>query len=398
VEFRPGPRGPAPPAPGPDAATPAGKRAPMPAVYERVATYTRSITLLILAGSFVTCSVLGAVAPSPGSAGGAATGTTTTTSPATAPASRPALSPFIRPAARPTSRPVEQVRHAIVVSIDGLRPDLMLLGDTPNLHALLGRAAYSMWARTTPNSITLPSHISMMTGVSPRRHDVEWNREFKTVEPLYPRVPTLFEAAKRHGYTTAVAAGKSKFDMFDRPGVLDWRFIPTKPTVETANVIGPACQIIREHRPEVMLIHLPSVDNAGHAKGWASPEQMKAIADADVAIGLLLQALEETGLADSTLLIVTADHGGAGKTHGPDDPRSRHIPWIAVGPGIRHHTDLTTYPRLVINTEDTFATVCWMMGIPPTIPDMDGVPVKLILEPEPTELLHPTTAKAPPSW
>ena len=197
----------------------------------------------------------------------------------------------------------------------------MLLGDTPNLHALLGRAAYSMWARTTPNSITLPSHISMMTGVSPRRHDVEWNREFKTVEPLYPRVPTLFEAAKRHGYTTAVAAGKSKFEMFDRPGVLDWRFIPTKPTVETANVIGPACQIIREHRPEVMLIHLPSVDNAGHSKGWASPEQMKAIADADVAIGMLLQTLDEAGLADSTLLIVTADHGGAGKNHGPDDPR-----------------------------------------------------------------------------
>lgn len=321
-----------------------------------------------------------------------------TTQASTRPAEPP--SPFIRPKAQPTSRPVEQIRHVLVVSIDGLRPDLMLLGDTPNLHDLMKRGCYSMWARTTPNSITLPSHVSMMTGVTPRRHDVEWNREFKTVEPLYPRVPTLFEAAKRHGYTTAVAAGKSKFEMFDRPGVLDWSFIPDKPKVETADVVGPAVLIIEEHKPDVMLVHLPSVDNRGHEIGWASKEQMKAIADADAAVGRLLKALDDAGLADSTLLIVTADHGGAGRSHGPDDPRSRHIPWIVAGPGVRKGVDLTTYPKLTVNIEDTFATACWLMGIPPTLPDLDGVPVKVILEQndKDKELLHPAPVKPPPSW
>ena len=177
-------------------------------------------------------------------------------SPPTAPAAREAAtlsgaeppSPFIRPKAAPTTRPVGQIRRVLVVSIDGLRPDLMLLGDTPNLHELMKRGCYTMWARTTPNSVTLPSHVSMMTGVSPRRHEVEWNREFKTVDPLYPRVPTLFEAAKCRGYTTAVAAGKSKFDMFDRPGVLDWKWIPTKTVVETADVIGPAVRILQRTR------------------------------------------------------------------------------------------------------------------------------------------------------
>jgi predicted AlkP superfamily pyrophosphatase or phosphodiesterase len=325
---------------------------------------------------------------------------TPATVPATqaAPARRIQLSPNIRPAAAPIARPVEAVKHAIVVSIDGLRPDLMLEADTPNLHSLMQRGCYSMWARTTPNSITLPSHVSMMTGVNPRRHDVEWNRDFDTVEPLYPRVPTLFEAAKRHGFTTAVAAGKLKFDMFDRPGVLDWRFIPAKAKCETAEVIGPACDIIREHKPDVMLVHFPSVDNVGHAIGWATPQQMQAIADADVAVGKLLDAMSDAQMTDSTLLIITADHGGAGQNHGPDDPRSRHIPWIAVGPGIRHHVDLTIYAKLTINTEDTFATVCWMMGIPPTLPDLDGVPVKLILEQKPTELLRNAPNRPPPAW
>lgn len=308
------------------------------------------------------------------------------------------LSPFIRPQVPPTTRPVEQIHHVVVISIDGLRPDLLLLANTPNIHRMMQAGSYSMWARTTPNSITLPSHVSMMTGVSPRRHEIEWNRDLPLSEPIYPRVPTLFEAAKRHGYTTALAAGKSKFDIFDRPGALDWKFIPKTTKCETADVIGPALDIIRQHKPDVMLIHFPSVDNTGHAYGWASPQQMKAIEDADTAVGEVQKALQDSGVSDSTLMIVTSDHGGAGKNHGPDDPRSRHIPWVAVGPHVRKDLDLTSYPRLVINTEDTFATACWVMGIPPTVPDMDGTPVKLIMEQANKELLRAAPATPQSGW
>jgi len=305
-------------------------------------------------------------------------------------------SPFIRPKAEPTTRPVEAITHVCVISIDGLRPDLLLLANTPVIHAMMQRGTYSMWARTTPNSITLPSHVSMMTGVSPRRHGIEWNRDFDLPEPIYPAVPTLLEAAKRHGYTTAVIAGKSKFEIFDRPGVLDWKWIPKTVQCETADVVPHAVEIIKEHKPEVMLIHFPSVDNVGHAIGWASPQQMRAIDDADEAVGEVLKAIDDADLTDSTLVIVTADHGGAGRDHGPDDPRSRHIPWVAVGPKVRQHLDLTSYPRLEVTTYDTFATACWVMGIPPTVPDLDGSPVKQIfpIAKGPDELLHSAAASS----
>src|SRR5205823_2679745 len=55
---------------------------------------------------------------------------------------------------------------------------------------------------------------------------------------------------------------------------------------------------------------------------------------------------------------------GAGKGHGPDDARSRHIPWIIHGPGIRKGLDLTTYDELEVRTEDTFVTACTVLGIP----------------------------------
>ena len=57
-------------------------------------------------------------------------------------------------------------------------------------------------------------------------------------------------------------------------------------------VVGPAAQIIREHKPDVMFVHFPSVDNVGHKIGWATPEQMKIIEYSDTCVGELLKVLE----------------------------------------------------------------------------------------------------------
>lgn len=314
-------------------------------------------------------------------------------------ATRP--SPHTRPAARPGTRPMAGIDRVLIVSIDGLRPDLLLLAEAPMARELMRRGSYSMWAMTTPQSITLPSHVSMLSGVTPNRHGILWNSDLPLEYPLYPSVPTLFEVAKRRGYTTALVAGKDKFDVFDRPGVLDWRWIPRRGTVKTADVIRPAVRILTEHKPQVMLVHLPSVDVVGHSKGWASPQQMRAIEEADDALSQLVYALEDAGTADATLLIVSADHGGQGRGHAAEDARSRHIPWIAVGPGVRQGVDLTSDARLVIRTEDTFATACWALGIPPSMGDLDGKPVKQIRGSRDDELLKTmpsTTTTAPTKW
>ena len=92
---------------------------------------------------------------------------------------------------------------------------------------------------------------------------------------------------------------------------------------------------------------------------------MTAIAQADEAVGLVLDALTDLKLTESTLIILTADHGGAEKGHDTNDPRSHFIPWIASGPGVHHDYDLTRSSRQTIRTEDTFATACAFLGIRP---------------------------------
>ena len=286
---------------------------------------------------------------------------------------------------RPAARPFPQIERVMVVSIDGLRPDLALRADTPTIHSLLDAGAFTLWAQTTEMSITLPSHVSMMTGVTPKKHRIDWNADVPAGRDPYPAVPTLFELAKANGYTTAVVAGKKKFETFNRPGALDWHSVPVQDKVEGTEVGQNAVAVIRDHQPQVMFVHFPGVDNAGHSKGWASPEQMAAIHATDTMLGQVIAAAKAANTFDHTLLIVTADHGGQGRVHGPNDPRSRHIPWIAVGPGVRTNYDLTRAADLKVNTEDTFATACYVLGIPPPA-DIDGKPILAIFE-KPAELL-----------
>ena len=282
----------------------------------------------------------------------------------------------------PPHRPIPAIERVCVISIDGLRPDRALIADMPNLRALLKTGTYTFWARTTPNAITLPSHVSMLTGVSPRKHGVEWNRDLPLSEPVYPLVRTIFELATEAGYSTAVVAGKSKFSIFNKPGALTYVDIAKSPTSTNADVLAAAVRIVEEHKPQLLFVHFPEVDNFGHAKGWGSREQLAAIERTDTQLGELFAAMERAGVRKSTFIIITADHGGAGLSHGPEDPRSRYIPWIASGPGVKPQFDLTQIGNLEVNTEDTAATACYVLGlrIPPYF---DGKPVLAAFDPVP---------------
>src|SRR5580700_1573755 len=156
-----------------------------------------------------------------------------------------------------TTRPIPQIRKVVIISIDGLRPDLALRANTPNIHALMNVGSFTLWARTTAESVTLPSHTSMLTGVTPVKHGIQWNSDLPLKHPVYPMFPTIFELAHQAGYTTAMAAGKSKFINLAKPGTLNWFFIPDKDKIEDSQVIEQALAILRDHQPDVFFVHLP---------------------------------------------------------------------------------------------------------------------------------------------
>ena len=291
--------------------------------------------------------------------------------------SAPQVEPIRRPKKEPPlQRAVETIDRVLIISIDGLRPDVLIRAQTPNVRALCAAGSYTFWAETTVEAYTLPCHVSMLTGVSAEKHGVTWN---EYIEQSYPNVPTLFEIAKQAGYSTAMATGKMKFIVFTKPGALDDYYYPAEEPVSDDEVAVHAAALMRKHRPHVMFIHLPGVDTVGHDFGWGSAEQIAAVEKADAALGRILGTLASLKLDNSTLVVLTADHGGAGKNHEMHDPRSQFIPWIAAGPGVRRGFDLTLLGERSIRIEDTFSTACAFLGLEPG-DDCQAKPVLEVLE------------------
>jgi len=262
-----------------------------------------------------------------------------------------------------TPTPAPHASRVLILSIDGLRPDAILSAPMPNLIALMQSGASTLNAQTVYRSVTLISHASMLGGVCPSKHGVDWNDYIPSRG--YAIGTDIFDLAHAAGFQTVMYVGKEKLVQLTEPSSVDiYRYINDRDLVVADALINDF--------PEdfgLMFVHFPLVDGMGHAYGWMSPEQLSVAYRADEALGNILAELDARGLRDETLIIVTADHGGHDTTHGSSMPVDMTIPWIASGPGIVPGVLTTT-----VHTYDTAATAAYVLGLP-IPPEWDGVPV-----------------------
>src|SRR5262249_2664069 len=99
------------------------------------------------------------------------------------------------------------------------------------------------------------------------------------------------------------------------------------------------------HPPVFVFIHFSNPDYTGHHEGWSvdgNSSYMKAVFKLDDYLGHLMAAVEELNAAgQSTILIVTADHGGTGEDHGDNkDQRNFKIPFMVWGSEVARGKDL----------------------------------------------------------
>ncbi len=269
--------------------------------------------------------------------------------------------PTQTPSLTPTPPPL--AARVLILSIDGLRPDAISLAPMPNLLALIKNSAYTLSAQTVYPSVTLVSHASMLTGLCPSKHGVNWNDYIP--KNGYANGIDLFDIAYAAGLQTVMHVGKDKLQQITEPSSLDtFTYVNDRDLIVTERLLADFPQDFG-----VLFIHFPLVDGMGHVYGWLSPQQLSVAFRADEALQKILDELDARGLRDETLIIITADHGGHDTTHGSSMPEDMTIPWIASGPGIQPQ-QLTTQ----VHTMDTAATAAFALGLH-TPPDWDGVPV-----------------------
>src|SRR3972149_2507810 len=238
-------------------------------------------------------------------------------SPSPSSSSTPRLStPIPSPTVLPTSTPRPRPERVLIVSLDGLRPDALDRNRTPTILSLAESGAFTLTAQTIPPSATLPAHGSMLSGYDVEEHGLTWNDYIP--ENGFILTPTLFSLAHDAGLHTEMVVSKEKLVHIATPGTVDeFTYVPGGDFA-----VAEQAGIAIADGFDVLFVHFPGPDTAGHQDGWMSPAYLGTVPHSAEAGARLLAALEAAGLRGGTLIILTSDHGGHGGLHGsalPED-------------------------------------------------------------------------------
>jgi hypothetical protein len=186
-----------------------------------------------------------------------------------------------------------------------------------------------------------------------------------------------------------------EFD-FDRADATEYAISPLlqligmKSMTVPARIVGQrAASYILRQRPALCFIHFTDTDDAGHRYGWGSPQQLQAFAGVDAALGEVLHSIEQAGILEESVLIITADHGGHRRTHGSRSADDMNIPWIAWGANVKQNFTISE----PVVTCDTAATALWLLDVPCPA-SFDGKPVASAFA-QPVNVAMPKAARSP---
>ena len=231
----------------------------------------------------------------------------------------------------------------------------------PYLRSLLQKGAYSRGVTGVWPTVTYPSHTTLLTGVWPAEHGIYNNLEFDPKHNFAEswfwyaqqiRVPTLWQAAHDAGLSTAsvgwpASVGAAAVDFLipeywrifrptedlnpsdahlmeavSRPeGMLQKMQMRLGPYMFGNDPSPPgdevktrfALDILREHKPKFMTIHLSSLDEVEHLHGPFSAEANQQM---EVIDGQLAQLFAAALANDpNAVTVVVSDHGFVQITH-----------------------------------------------------------------------------------
>jgi arylsulfatase A-like enzyme len=274
-----------------------------------------------------------------------------------------------------------KANNVLLISIDTCRADYLgcyggEYNATPNIDAF-AKEGILFEKVVTPVPLTLPAHSSMLTGLYPTSHGVHGNLDYK----LEAEHVTLAEVLKRKGYHTGAIVSSYVLDStfgldqgFDEYDDDFENVVKTSHYTERRGdeATERALEWLENNKGRPWFLFLHYYDP--HWR-YEPPEPFKSkfsmnlyageIAYVDYHLEKVLDKLKKLGVYDSTVIILTADHGEMLGEHGEADHgyfiynSAVYVPLILRVPG-------NTGPERVISTvsiNDILPTVCQIIGV-----------------------------------
>ena len=227
--------------------------------------------------------------------------------------------------------------NVVLISIDTCRADHLgwygsEKGASPSIDRFASEAVvFKNAVATAP--ITLPAHCSMLTGLIPPNHGTHDNVEYRLDEAKL----TLAEILGEHGYATAAVLGSFVLDAqfgleqgfqyyndskdFEKVNQDAADFFPERKGSEVTEV---SCNWLEENGRKsnfFLFVHYYDPHSMYHppepfASRFPEDPYSGEIAYVDQCIETLFEKLKELGLWDSSLIVLTSDHGEGLGQHG----------------------------------------------------------------------------------
>ncbi|MFC3311014.1 alkaline phosphatase family protein [Blastomonas aquatica] len=220
----------------------------------------------------------------------------------------------------------------ILISIDGMRPDYLDRGLTPNLNALKAKGVAAAMRPSFPTK-TFPNHYTIVTGMRPDRSGIVGNSMMdprrpgqifsmgdarQALDPFWwSEAEPVWITAEKAGIRAAtmfwpgseVASVDPATGLKLRPR--DWmRFDQNIGNAQRVNTVLDWMRRPAEIRPQLITMYFDTVDTIGHRFGpGRSPELDAAITEVDARIGDLVAGIAAMGREAN--IVITADHGMA---------------------------------------------------------------------------------------
>jgi len=230
----------------------------------------------------------------------------------------------------PDSLPVKKV---LFIGIDGLRAAAAAMLQLSAFRRLERMGTYSYWANVQSEATVKsgPGWTSMFTGVQPGKHLVDSNDDLTDISSEYP---TVFKLVK-DTYPSKKIAASVKWhplieDIIDHqdPNALDARFLASS----DGSMSEQAKQWILNKEYDFIFADYDYCDKTGHSKGFDAylPEYREAVQKTDELVGELLDAVLTVSSDQEWLIIITSDHGGDGRNHGPQTEYNLRVPFLVA--------------------------------------------------------------------
>lgn len=229
--------------------------------------------------------------------------------------------------------------NVLLVTLDTVRADRLGCyghesAETPTLDSLVARGVRFDDAVTSV-PVTLPSHATILTGLSPLSHGVRDNGRYR----LANEHVTIAEVLSSHGYDTAAFVGcfvldarfglDQGFSIYDfevsadgyRPEMLDFNERSATDVTDAAvrwlderarsGANAPFFAWVHYFDP-----HQPYESPLQRLPRFAVRPYDAEIAYVDAELGRLLDTLDDLGVRERTVIVVAGDHGEALGEHG----------------------------------------------------------------------------------